>query len=75
VSPLAVVAPGPRVSPYPPFSPEFDSLESASFTPVLVVFLLRHVLIILVILARVGRHGLQGNFRHKTSLQVLFVAL
>jgi hypothetical protein len=54
--------------------PEFDPLaESAGLPPVLVV-LLRHVLI-LVILTRVGRDGLLGNFLHETPFQVLFVAL
>jgi hypothetical protein len=62
-------------APLPAFSAEFGSLgDSAGLPPALLVLLLRHVLILLI-LTRVGRDGLLGNFLPEMSLQDLFLGL
>jgi hypothetical protein len=48
--------------------------DSAGLPPALLVLLLRHALILLI-LTRVGRDGLLGNFLHETPLQDLVLGL
>jgi hypothetical protein len=49
--------------------------DSAGLPPALLVLLLLRQALILLILARVGRDGLLGNFLHETPLQDLFLGL